>query len=218
MPLSRKKATRKKMPLKIAKEKAANIRRQFSERYHKAGLGFMLRAIEWAKNEGKISNELALSLKQKVESRQAHDFLTSFGAHLVLAGIPALTIGLGSIARPSYTAVLRLRAAYKRYVRKKITAEEYKRIVALHSVEAIVIGAIPIFGGSAYIISNFVRDPDLMNVLTNYLAYKTFGRGLYKGLNLSFAIEKVTIGAKKYFAIKAHIGNQVKSFYRMIKK
>ncbi|MEM4662848.1 MAG: hypothetical protein QXM75_02410 [Candidatus Diapherotrites archaeon] len=208
----------RKRPLKRTKERIFSIRKLISDRYRSIGLKFMLNAIEWAEKEGKITSDKAMTLREKVESKQAHDFLTSFGAHMILDGIPGVTIGMGPIARPSYTLIMRLKAAYNRYVRKKISYEEYKRLVELHSGEAIIIGAIPILGGSAYIVSNFIRDPDLMNVVCNYLARKTLGEKLYRTLRLNFVIEKVTSGAKSYYLIKAYIGGKVKKVYPKQKK
>jgi len=200
------------------REYAVQKARAASRAYQRVGQKFMLNAIEWGLKEGKLSESDAEHLRNKIASGHAGDFLASFGAHLALAGIPALTIGLGSIARPAYTIAARAKAAYKRYVRRTLTPEEYKRIVELHSGEAILIGTIPIVGGGAYIFSNFIRDPLLMNILTNYLAYKVLGATLYKRLKVSYAVERTTQGARSYYAIKVYVGEKLKKTFGIPKR
>ncbi|MEM0360416.1 MAG: hypothetical protein QXK06_03740 [Candidatus Diapherotrites archaeon] len=188
--------------------------RWVSAKYHAKALKFLSNAIDWSLSEGQINPEKAAELREKISSGNARDFLAGFGAHLALAGIPVITPFFGSMARPVYTVSARARAKFRRSISKTTSAEEYKRSAQLHSVEAMLIGAIPIAGGSAYIVSNFVRDPDLMQVLSNYLAYKTLGKRLYHTFRVRYAVERVTAGAKKYFLIKIFVAGRLEKVVR----
>ncbi|MFH1234660.1 MAG: hypothetical protein V1493_03545 [Candidatus Diapherotrites archaeon] len=184
--------------------------RRVSAKYHSIATNFMSNAIDWSLSEGHINPEKAAVLKEKIAAGQANDFLAGFGAHLALAGIPVITPFMGSIARPAFTISSRVRAKFRRSVSKKTTAEQYKRSAELHSLEAMLIGAIPLFGGGAYVAANFVRDPDLMQALSNYLVYKSLGKNLYKKFKVKYVVELATAGAKRYFVIKVFIAGKMK--------
>ena len=155
-------------------------RKRFREQAKRLGVSFALEAIARWEAEHRISAQEAEKLKAKVNEGYLSAFLTNFGIHLAISGVPAVMAGVGSIARPAYTIAARAKAASRRYITKTISAEEYEKIRRLHSCLAVFFGAVPLVGRAAYPVSFMVHEPKLMRILLDHMAYKTLGKKLYK--------------------------------------
>ncbi|MCD6478341.1 MAG: hypothetical protein J7L44_00460 [Candidatus Diapherotrites archaeon] len=168
---------------KKARSAWANLsrrRKRFRERAKRLGVSFALEAIARWEAERRISDQEAESLKSKLSEGYLSAFLTNFGIHLAISGVPVVMAGVGSIARPAYTIAARAKAASRRYITKTMSREEYEKIRRLHSGLAILFGTVPLVGRAAYPVSLLVHEPKLMRILLDHMTYKTLGEKLYK--------------------------------------
>ncbi|MCX6802419.1 MAG: AAA family ATPase [Candidatus Diapherotrites archaeon] len=184
-------------------------RKKYLERKKEQAMQFMVDGIWRWEKEGRIGQEKAAELREKIGKGYFSDFLTHFGVHLAISGVPVIMAGVGTVGRPAYTAAMR-GIGMARRLAGNISAEEYEKIKRLHSGEAMLIGAIPFAGRTAYIVSSIVREPEMMGILADHFAYKKLGR-LYGKYNVSSKVETITRGAKRYLEWKISIEKKVKA-------
>lgn len=141
--------------------------------YKNRGTVLISKAINWAEKKGRIDKERAEFFREQIKTGKLDDFLAGFKAHVMLSAIPVASFipFVGSGLRAGYTTGARAIAISKKR-RGKITQEKYDRAMELHSRKAIAYAATPYIGFLAYVLSNSIRDPELMRVVADYSLYR----------------------------------------------
>ncbi|GEM_PF-2185702 len=198
-----------------ALRRTGRIARRTYRWYQRVGIKFISKSVDWAESEGRISAEKAAFFRSQIGRGELADFLAGYKAHFLLGIIPVLSATWSSVIRPSYTISARLKSEYRRRISRTISREEHKRAVQLHSPEAVIVSAIPFFGSVAYLLSNSVRDPELMQIIANYSAYRLLGRRLYEKSRVKFGIERAGRQVQRYYTFRVQVGERlVKVFWQ----
>jgi hypothetical protein len=144
---------------------------------------FVEKAIQRWEGEGRIDSRRAADMRATLSNSEAGEVMKHMGAHLVLSVVIAVPIpGLRSLARCAWTAGFRVRAIYK-HSRGRISAEEYRREQAIHSVPVMLISLIPGFGSIAYVVGGPMVSSGLARVLIDQCLCK-LPFGAYRRLDL----------------------------------
>lgn len=177
--------------------------------YQKRGLVLVSNAIDWAEKEGRISKEKAEFFREQIREGKLDDFLTGLKAHLLLSAIPVVSIA-GSPLRASYTIGARVKTRIQ-MKRKKISVEEFKRAMQLHSHAAIAFSAVPFVGFLAYVLSNSIRDPELMSIVANYSLYRYIKTPYYK---IKAGIQFAGRPLRPYIVFSLYAGKKILKRFR----
>jgi hypothetical protein len=144
---------------------------------------FLDKAIERWERDGRIDARRAADLRAAMSRHEGGEVMKHMGAHLVLSVVIAVPIpGLRSLARGAWTGGFRVRAVYRRS-RGWISAEEYRRQRAMHSLPVMLIALVPGFGSIAYIAGGPIVSSGLARVSIDQCLCK-LPFGLYRRLNL----------------------------------
>lgn len=104
--------------------------------------------------EGRVSAAEASSLRAAVASPEIQRIIPHFGVHLLI-GV-ALRFPVGSITRVTYTTA-NLLIACLRFALRRISHDEWRAAVRLHSPLVILIAGMPAIGTFSYLASGTVR-------------------------------------------------------------
>lgn len=116
---------------------------------------WLLESIASWEAEGRVSAVEASNLRASVESPEIQKAIPHFGVHLLI-GV-ALRFPIGSITRVSYTTA-NLLIACLRFALRRISHDEWRSAVRLHSPLVILIAGMPGIGTFSYLASGTVRS------------------------------------------------------------
>ncbi len=109
---------------------------------------WIIAEIERCQAEGRYTAEEARHARSLLEDRGVQEVLPHFGVHLIIA--VALRFPLGSIARVAYVTA-NLLLANVRFIFRRISREEWRRQIGIHSPLVILIAAMPGIGTFSYL-------------------------------------------------------------------
>ncbi len=208
------KKKRQKTALKRAVSASKKMPKKALEWYRRRGEALIEKSIEWAEREGRIGKEKAGFFRKQISEGRLDDFLRGFKAHLLLSGIPVVSAVpfFGSIARSAYTVGARAKARVQKG-RGKISEEKFSRAMELHSGKAIAFAALPYVGFLSYVLTNSIRDPELMNIVANYSLHKSV-KAPY--LRVKVGVVRAGGAVGRYYRFNVYLGKKlVKSIRRL---
>ena len=138
---------------------------------------WIARAIDTWEAEGRVTAAEAEQMRAHMNGAEFQAMLPHFGAHIVISII--LRFPFGSIARSAWTAGALLTAT-ARLLTRRIDRRAWKQAWSIHSPLVIVLGAIPGFGGFAYLAAKPVRSNRLLLRATADLVAKKVPGRLYE--------------------------------------
>jgi hypothetical protein len=149
--------------------------RSAAQRGERLGRDVTVAGIETWQAEGRLTDAAAARLRETVGEREVAAATRNLGAHLALS-IP-LRFPLGSIARSTWTLVLRAKAEW-RALRGRGSAAEARRI---HTLPVALLGAVPGAGAFAYLLAKPFREQRALGAILadqsmRKLPARTYGR------------------------------------------
>ncbi len=142
---------------------------------------FLHEAVERWVQEGRVDAEKAAILRANISEVRKSGILYHLGAHMVLS--ISLRLPLGSIVRFFWVLGFRLRSRLQ-LATGRITIEQHRTVRATHSVQVMLLAAVPGLGAVCYLAAGPMLKAGLAPLIIDQFLYKLPFR-LYHRLRLS---------------------------------